>query len=52
MKLHRTLIILISALLLASTLIHAEEPEVTPEIVWKSFTTVGGMTLELPEDYF
>ena len=45
MKLHRILITLISALLLASTLIHAEEPEVTPEIVWKSFTTVGSMTL-------
>ena len=52
MKLHRILITLISALLLASTLIHAEEPEVTPEIVWKSFTTVGSMTLELPENYF
>ena len=52
MKLYRICITLISALLLSATLIHAEEPEVTPEIVWKSFSTVGAMSLELPENYF
>ena len=52
MKLYRTCITLISALLLSTTLIHAEEPEVTQETVWKSFSTVGAMTLELPENYF